>query len=383
MTNYNFGELVDRDAAGHSLRFIYQKYFNDPWSTARTFTFQMPFLQVKVSDQISLEEHEKLVELGNEIIEQIASLYTIDAHFSEATVSFLSQTDDEDGDCYGDRHMLVLLEQKTIIYLSIYPRLVSMAVRSGTEFPKHLSSIVEFIKTKEVPATEKAAIHIIKRTSYGFESTKKSITKLAEFSMDHYNDDFKPVADQILSTINSDNNRGIVLLHGGMGTGKTSYIKHIMSASQKKVYYVPPDLAGSLSEPGLIDFILNRLQDSVLIIEDAENVLRSREAGGSQAVSNILNISDGILGEVMSSTIICTVNCPLSDLDQALLRPGRLIAEYQFGNLAREKTNNLLEKLYGDNAEWAEDSMTLAEIFNVKNMPVKGKQANKVKLGFT
>jgi hypothetical protein len=381
MPAYNFAENADRDSAGHTLRFIFQHWFTDPWKIARNFTFAARFVKVKTAGRINLEEHQTLMALGQEIIDQINNLYPIHDTFCESTVQYLSDDDEDDADCFGETYTLVLNEEKTIVYLGIYPHHISMSVRSVDTFPKHLLSIVEFIRTKEIPVPHKAAIHIIKKSNYGFDATKKTIKKKADFSPDHYNDDFGPVADRIQSTINSDTNRGIVLLHGGIGTGKTSYIKHIMQVSKKKVYYVPPDLAHNLSDPGLIEFITGRLQDSVLVIEDAENVLRSREAGGSQAVSNILNISDGILGEVMSSTIIATVNCPLKELDQALMRPGRLIAEYEFRALTQAKTNYLLRKLYGED-QTSDKALTLAEIFNINSMPATGPKVEKVKLGF-
>jgi hypothetical protein len=97
--------------------------------------------------------------------------------------------------------------------------------------------------------------------------------------------------------------------------------------------------------------------------------LKQREAGGNQAVSNILNISDGILGDILRLQIVCTFNSKLQEIDQALLRPGRLIAEYRFEKLSLDKTAALMKKLHG--IEYTGKEMTLADIFNVNNMPDK------------
>jgi hypothetical protein len=39
--------------------------------------------------------------------------------------------------------------------------------------------------------------------------------------------------------------------------------------------------------------------------------------------STLLNLTEGILGDFLSIQIICTVSCKASDLDPALMRPGR------------------------------------------------------------
>jgi ATP-dependent 26S proteasome regulatory subunit len=41
---------------------------------------------------------------------------------------------------------------------------------------------------------------------------------------------------------------------------------------------------------------------------------------------NILNNSDGLLSDELCIKFICTFNAPLKDIDEALLRKGRLAA---------------------------------------------------------
>ena len=61
----------------------------------------------------------------------------------------------------------------------------------------------------------------------------------------------------------------------------------------------------------------------ILIIEDAERVISDRESNGSPAgVSNILNLTDGILGDCLNIQVIATFNMKREKIDQALLRKG-------------------------------------------------------------
>lgn len=129
--------------------------------------------------------------------------------------------------------------------------------------------------------------------------------------------------------------------------------------------YVPPDMAKQISKPELLTFLLSH-PDSILIIEDAENIIRDRKeitVDASQAVSNLLNLSDGLLGDAMHMQIIATFNCDLGVIDKALLRKGRLIANYQFGKLDVDKAKILSEKL-GFGQEHICMPMTLAEVYN-------------------
>lgn len=188
-----------------------------------------------------------------------------------------------------------------------------------------------------------------------------------EFSYDFYNEDFEPVSKRMICALQTKNESGLVLLHGDPGTGKTSYLKYLLhTINKKKLIYLPPDLIESLSAPNFISFLLSQAANSILLIEDAENVLRHREAGGSQAVSNILNISDGILGDILRLQIVCTFNSPLDQIDPALRREGRCLAEYRFEKLIKDRTKHLMIKLHGKDVMWDKKEMSLAEIFNYK-----------------
>ena len=208
--------------------------------------------------------------------------------------------------------------------------------------------------------------------------------KNQNFSYENYNEGFQEISEKVLATLQAEDEstNGLVLFHGDPGTGKTSYLKYMLhTISKKKLIYLPPDLIEHLSSPNFVTFLMSQATNSILLIEDAENVLKHREVGGSQAVSNILNISDGILGDVLRLKIVCTFNSPLDQIDSALLRPGRLITEYRFESLTKDRASHLMRKLHGEDIKFEPKAMTLAEIFNYKKMPEKSKEKNR-KVGF-
>ncbi|MEO1652972.1 MAG: AAA family ATPase, partial [Bacteroidota bacterium] len=109
--------------------------------------------------------------------------------------------------------------------------------------------------------------------------------------------------------------------------------------------------------------------NSVLIIEDAENIVEARENGRNVSVSNLLNIADGLLSDCLNIQILCTFNIHISKIDQALLRKGRLIASYEFKELKAEKARSLSEKL-GFHTE-VKFPMTLTDVYNQKERSFK------------
>lgn len=215
-----------------------------------------------------------------------------------------------------------------------------------------------------------------------FDTRSMEINEPVDFNLHQlYNDDFAEV-DKNIKCFIEEKSSGLVILHGIQGSGKTTYIRHLINCSEKNFVYLPMEMASYLSDPGLLTFIKQYLQDSVIIIEDCEQLLQDRSSSSNQinaGLSNILNISDGLLGDSLCLKFICTFNNDIKSIDKALLRKGRLIDKYQFGKLSKEKTATLISKKYGLEGEYGE--MTLAEIFNLKHEN-HGKNPDKKRIGF-
>jgi hypothetical protein len=186
-----------------------------------------------------------------------------------------------------------------------------------------------------------------------------------------YEDDFKEVDTVIQKRLKQKNDKGIVLLHGLPGTGKTTYLRYLVGKIKKRVLFLSPSVAGNLMNPDFIELLIDN-PNTVLIIEDAENIIMDRKYNNSSSVSNLLNISDGLLADFLNVQLICTFNSSLTMVDSALIRKGRLIAKYEFGKLGLEKSKRLSAHFGFDTV--IDKPMTIAEIANPheKVQPVSG-----------
>lgn len=214
-------------------------------------------------------------------------------------------------------------------------------------------------------------ISLLVATVGGFETKSMEITKPKLNIEDNYNEDFLAVHQTIIKRLSKKNDKGLVLLHGKPGTGKTSYIRYLISILKKEVIFLPPNMAQAITSPGLISILIDNA-NSVFVIEDAENIVIDRERTGHSPVSALLNISDGLLSDCLNIQIICSFNTDISKVDNALMRKGRLIAKYEFKELEVSKANSLSRKLGFQTT--IHSPMTLTAIYNQEEMEFQQKR---------
>lgn len=222
-----------------------------------------------------------------------------------------------------------------------------------------VSGVMEFHERK----SHSPQISLLVYKEKGLVTEKLDATKPKLNINDNYNDDFIDIHKMILKKLKKKNDKGLVLLHGKPGTGKTFYIRYLLSFLKKKVIFLPPNMAAAITNPELIS-VLMKNSDSIFVIEDAENIIVDRERNGYSPVSALLNITDGLLSDCLNIQIICSFNTDISKVDNALMRKGRLIAKYEFKELEKVKAQMLSDKLGFHST--INSPMTLSAIYNRK-----------------
>jgi len=280
---------------------------------------------------------------------------------------------------YDSSLYLIKIKEKLFIEVANYKVVFYYLENLIENDIKQITEIVNLSKKQKKHKKKFYMISANNHSEYGFEFKKFNIKKQDVNIKDNYNDDFAETDKVINSFLGNGKNNGLIILHGKYGTGKTSYIRSLMNAINKRFIFLPLNMMGSISSPNFLPFI-SQYKNSVLVLEDCETLLKARSNGNSDnSLVNLLNLGDGLLSDALSIKIVCTFNADLKEIDQAILRKGRLIARYEFKELEIEKAN-LLSKKIGNNIKYKKP-ITLAEIYNNNNKDFSKINENK-KIGF-
>ncbi|WP_114781691.1 AAA family ATPase [Botryobacter ruber] len=274
--------------------------------------------------------------------------------------------DDKNADSsndYPDQYLLKSESKKLVIWISLVSNELTVDFLydvADAALEQEVISMNKMLRAK-FGVNKSPTFKVLSHNSRHFY-TEDVRTDELQLNLDElYNDDFLEINAIIEEALNREV-AGLILLHGAPGTGKTSYIKSLISRFQTKDFiFVQNEFIKDLLNPDFISFLLQN-RNSILIIEDAEKVITSRESlSENSVVSTILQLTDGLFSDYLNIKIICTFNTSIARVDKALLRKGRMIANYEFKPLTKEKSNKLLEAM-GYQADGKD--MALADIFN-------------------
>ena len=242
------------------------------------------------------------------------------------------------------------------------------------------SVIKDLLDCSYIPSN-KNQFFIIASNQFGF-TLKSSYIKEMDIDIElNYGKKFLPIHEKIYEKLKTENH-GLFLLHGEPGTGKTTYIRkliNLLSNDEKTIIYVPSYMMSNVADPEFISFI-GKFKNVILLLEDAENVLSNTINERTQAVSNILNMTDGLLNDYMDIQIIATFNTEAKLIDKALKRAGRLQVNYKFKKLTKTDANALSKKL-GLDREF-DEAVSLAEIYEGTNQILSPDLDDNKTIGF-
>ncbi len=242
---------------------------------------------------------------------------------------------------------------------------------------KNLELFIDKYLQKYVSEEAKISLLIKEDNSLSFKNHKINPYNINLNTM--YNESFLSVHSKIKNDI-TNTNKGLILLHGIAGSGKTNYIKWLTSQiPEKNFIFIPNNMIQVLTEPSFINLLLEK-KNSVIVLEDCENYISERSSSTRQGdeVASILNITDGLLSDILECQFICTFNAKITAIDHALLRKGRLIAEYYFDKLSIERCNAYLKSV--DKNFEVDKPYSLAEIVHIDKEEFISKK--KKRIGF-
>ncbi len=150
-------------------------------------------------------------------------------------------------------------------------------------------------------------------------------------------DPLQELADQF-----DKNKANLLFLIGTPGTGKSTLIRSLCGSLRHRPIV---QFAGekTIKDPAFDAYLAKLPKNSLVIIEDADNIVGKRK-DGNHSMSMLLNEIDGVASKGIKFVI--STNLPtLRDVDEALLRPGRLAYSIEFRDLKAEELEEVANEL--------------------------------------
>lgn len=254
------------------------------------------------------------------------------------------------------------------------------------DFIKNYSEKFSFLKKFKIETKNVDKISILMKDTYGEYDFVPLNINVPDIDVElNYGEKFKGIYNKIVQKL-SENNKGLYMFHGEPGTGKSSFVKYLTTVVDKEFIFVPTNfLEKFVCDPDIFS-ILTKKKKCVLILEDAEKVLVSRDRGDNEYISTILNLSDGILSDMLQVSVIITYNCDEAKIDKALKRKGRTMIDYKFDKLSVDECKKLAKKLKfkKDQIESIEEPMNLSQLYNIsdENKLYEEEEKSDIIIGF-
>ena len=232
---------------------------------------------------------------------------------------------------------------------------------------KQAEKLLEFVKPLPEDIDKTVTYDLVVSTNTGFSTTECTSSRNIDIDVKkNYNDDLP--YDKYKEFCEKDGS-GLALMYGIAGSGKTSLIKKLIyDCSNTNFYIMDFSMLQNIVSGQFLSFLL-KLQNAVIIMEDCEYILKRRDTHENPLINSLLNITDGLVGDALNIRFLCTFNAALTDIDEALLRPGRLKVKYEFKALNKDKT----KAICGD-----DKAETLAEIYNRDKIDFNKKEQRKI-----
>ena len=289
---------------------------------------------------------------------KLLSFYTVKSNESNASVVYYNKSSIVSFEAYAT----FFCEIEDIQFLSSDRKETKIdlcCVSSDKDFMLRFNNLTTSLPARKEVSNIKIITQSAPDKPYSFRSFKRVYAPLVS---NNYSDlvmsQYKSTIKNLYSKIP---NGRITIFNGPPGTGKTYLMRAIMTELNDCNFILVPDkIVPKLSDPDFVEALTNITnkegygatnhaivdkKPNVLIIEDADAILRKRSGGNMNGLSSALNLGDGIYGESIDIRIICSTNMKEEEFDEAAIRKGRLNQLINVKALDKEKAISVFNDL--------------------------------------
>lgn len=210
----------------------------------------------------------------------------------------------------------------------------------------------------------KGAMHTLMPDGHGGLAIQQIGVTGMDFNNKNYSEDVGVGFTKLVKSLSSKSPKGrLNILSGPPGTGKTYFIRGLINSCEDCIFVVlNPSYIGNIDSPALISCFMNFKNNSkkskvVLVIEDADACLTPRDNNNMSVISSLLNITDGLIGEVLDFRILATTNRAKIDFDPAIKRKRRLDNLIEILPLERKHAEQVYAELTGGRTDLPNEKM--------------------------
>lgn len=161
----------------------------------------------------------------------------------------------------------------------------------------------------------------------------------------HYSDKTYNKVEKLVKSIKK-SKKGLSILYGERGTGKTSIINYLSTKLDRIVIFIPTNLIEQTINNSDFRKFLKKHYRPIIVIDDCEMLFNEVFAKSNIFVNNLLQMVDGFLSDTMEVNIVSIFNVDNEDeIDHSLLDCNNLLDVIKFDLLSEEESNELSKHL--------------------------------------
>jgi energy-coupling factor transporter ATP-binding protein EcfA2 len=192
---------------------------------------------------------------------------------------------------------------------------------------------------------EKSKINIISHSTTGLVLDEMDVMEADYENMRiYYNQSSIKGINKIIKKINK-NNKGLFVLHGKRGCGKTIALNYIANTVSKMSIFIPNSMIDyTINNPEFIEIL--KTYNPLIIIDDCEILFDNMFVKSNVTYSNILQMVDGFYSDEINTHIILSYNTESEeDIDSDIMDANNLLKVVRMGPLEKDRANELARYL--------------------------------------
>lgn len=269
---------------------------------------------------------------------------------------------------YQDAEAAVLIHRKrTYQKQSVAVKILAVSREKRTEITELIRSGLK--KYKKIVKDDKIRVGFWRVAMPGGDRFTREIDYHAwDNIMGNYPAGVRDTLGQLFTITPASLEGKIGLLYGPAGTGKTTLLCSLAHAWRDWAdmeYIIDPEVF--LNDASYItDVLLGKYEENeryrMVILEDAgELITEDAKRSTGQALSRLLNMTDGILGSGRKVIVMITTNDDVASLHPAITRPGRCFVKAEIGKFSAGEARAWIGP-----GHTVQNPMTLAEMYHIQ-----------------